>query len=152
MNNMRMSAGGRKVLTERFEGDVLRVYADPATGGAPWTGGYGHTGPDVHPGMLVNRDVADVWLVHDLAKAESIVNRVVSVALTQHEFDALVDFVFNLGDRLTGSTLLRDLNAGNYAAAADQFHVWDRAAGRVMAGLLRRRLAEAGYFKTKDVS
>ena len=148
---MRMSAAGRRALTEKFEGDVLKVYPDPATRGAPWSAGYGHTGPDVHPGMPVNQDMAEVWLIHDLAKAEAIVNRVVTIDLTQHEFDALVDFVFNLGDRLTGSTLLRDLNAGLPRAAADQFQRFDHAAGHVMAGLLRRRLAEADYFKAKDV-
>ena len=147
---MRMSADGRKVLTERFEGDVLKPYPDPATGGAPWTAGFGHTGSDVHPGMVVTPAMRDAWLIKDLAKAEAIVNRLVTVKLTQHEFDALVDFVFNLGDRLTGSTLLRLLNASQFHAAADQFLVWDHAAGKVMAGLLRRRQSEQSYFNTTD--
>jgi lysozyme len=150
MNNMRMSDEGRRVLTRRFEGDVLKVYPDPATGGAPWTAGCGHTGHDVHPGMVVTPAMVDAWLMQDLAKAESAVNHLVTVPLTQHEFDALVDFVFNLGNVLSGSTLLRLLNAGQFHAAADQFLLWDHAAGKVMAGLLRRRQAEQSYFNTTD--
>ena len=74
-------------------------------------------------------------------------NNVVTIALSQDEFDALVDFVFNLGKgAFEESTLLKDLNSGDIAAAATQFDPWDHAGGAVVAGLLRRREAEVAMF------
>ena len=82
-----------------------------------------------------------------MASAEGAVSHLVRVALTQGQFDALVDFVFNLGaGRLQGSTLLRDLNAGQYAPAAEQILAWDHGVvnGREteLSALKARRLAE----------
>jgi lysozyme len=71
----------------------------------------------------------------------------VTYPINQNEFDALVDFSFNDGNAaLDGSTLLKDVNEGNLDGAAAQFQLWDHAAGKVVAGLLRRRLAEAAEF------
>ena len=79
--------------------------------------------------------------------AVSFVNEMVEVALTQAQFDALVDFAFNLGvGNFKGSTLLKDINAGNFPAAVAQFQLWDRCGGVVNNGLLRRRNAEAAEF------
>ena len=92
-------------------------------------------------------------LAQDVSIAAACVNAVVTVKLTQQEFDALVDFVFNLGaGAFKGSTMLRNLNAGNFTSAAAQFDLWDRAGGAVVAGLLRRRQAEAALFDTSDAS
>ncbi len=130
-------------LTERFEGCRLNAYPD--TGGV-WTIGYGHT-HGVHQGMTCTPEQAQIWLIKDTQAAADAVNRLVSVLLKQSEFDALVDFVFNLGaGAFARSTMLKDLNAGNLAAAALQFPLWDRDAGRVLAGLLHRRLAEESEF------
>lgn len=130
-------------LTERFEGCRLAAYPD--TGGV-WTIGYGHT-HGVHEGMTCTREQAEAWLREDIRLAADAVNRLVSVLLKQSEFDALVDFVFNLGSgAFARSTMLEDLNAGNFAAAALQFPLWNRDAGRVLAGLLHRRLAEEAEF------
>jgi lysozyme len=135
-------------LTEQFEGLRLQAYPDPATGGSPWTIGYGHTGPEVHAGLVWTRQQAEVELQRDLGRAEAHVNQVVRQGdLGQGEFDALVDFAFNCGCRnLDGSALLRLVNEGDFAAAAREFERWDRGNGRVMAGLLRRRLAEKAEF------
>jgi lysozyme len=135
-------------LTERFEGFRLQAYAD--TGGI-WTIGYGHTN-GVHPGMTCTPEQAQVWLEQDTQAAANAVNRLVDVPLKQAEFDALVDFVFNLGaGAFARSTMLKDLNAGNLAAAALQFPLWDHDAGRVLAGLLHRRLAEQMEFEGRTV-
>lgn len=144
---MRYSLNGLH-LTEQFEGLRLRAYPDPASGGAPWTIGYGHTGPDVHAGLVWTPQQAEAELKRDIGRAESNVNAVVQrTDLSQGEFDALVDFAFNCGCRnLDGSTLLRLVNAGNFAAAANEFERWDRGDGKVVAGLLRRRLAERAEF------
>ncbi len=130
-------------LTQRFEGCRYVAYQDSV---GVWTIGYGHT-RGVHEGMTCTQAQALAWLVEDVASAEAEVNRVVTVPLTQHEFDALVDFVFNLGDgSFEHSTMLRLLNAGDHANAVNEFRKWDKAGGVEVAGLLRRRLAEAAEF------
>lgn len=134
-------------LTEQFEGCKLTAYPDPGTGGAPWTIGYGHTGPDVHPGLTITQEKAEQLLMQDTQKAAAAVNAKVTRDITQQEFDALVDFVFNVGSgNFAASTLLKKVNAGDIHGAASEFEKWDMAAGKHMAGLLRRRHAEAEEF------
>jgi lysozyme len=130
-------------LTESFEGCRLDAYLDSV--GVP-TIGYGHT-HGVTLGMTCTQDQAEQWLQQDIQVAAEAVNRMVTVTLTQQEFDALVDFTFNLGTgSLQKSTLLRLLNAGDYKGAATEFDKWDKAGGKVMAGLLRRRQSEEQMF------
>ncbi|ECI2457664.1 lysozyme [Salmonella enterica subsp. enterica] len=134
-------------LIKQFEGCRLNAYPDPATGGAPWTIGYGHTGNDVRPGMVWTQVQADSALISDLAQCERAISRLVKVTLTQNQFDALVSFVFNVGSgNLQSSTLLRKLNSGDYRGAADEFPRWNKADGKVMAGLTKRRAAERELF------
>jgi len=130
-------------LTEQFEGCKLNAYPDPGTGGDPWTIGYGHTGPEVHQGMTITQEQAEEYLAQDVKKAVSDVNAKLTVEVTQDEFDALVDFAFNCGcGNLNNSTLLKKVNAGDFQGASHEFEKWDMAAGKHMAGLLRRRQAE----------
>ena len=83
----------------------------------------------------------------DIARAVNCVNAAISIELTQPEFDALVDFVYNLGcTSFCASTMRRLINEGNTKAAAAQFDLWDHAGGKVVAGLLRRREAETQEF------
>ncbi|HEX3661022.1 MAG TPA: lysozyme [Acidobacteriaceae bacterium] len=140
-----LTYGGKGLtLTEQFEGCRLTAYQDQVR---VWTIGYGHTGPEVCAGMTVTLDEAQALLAKDVSNAAAFVNRIVMVELNQEEFDALVDFVFNLGaGSFENSTLLRMLNAGEFTAAAAQFAVWDRAGGAIVAGLLRRRQAETALF------
>jgi lysozyme len=144
VNNL--TYGGKGLaLTEQFEGCQLNAYQDQV---GIWTIGYGHTGAEVIAGLTITEAQAEAYLAADVASAAACVNRQVIVQLNQEEFDALVDFVFNLGaGAFGGSTLLREMNAGNFAAAAAQFEKWDRAGGVVVAGLLRRRQAEAALFQ-----
>jgi len=143
---MKLSDAGIALIKE-MEGLRLDAYPDPATGGDPWTIGYGHTGPDVRQGLMITAETAEELLRLDCAKFEDCVTDAVEVELAQHQFDALVSFAFNLGcGALMASTLLKLLNAGNFAAAEAQFTRWNRAAGKVMGGLTRRRLAEAEMF------
>ena len=137
--------GGKGLaLTEQFEGCRLTAYQDQV---GVLTIGYGHTGADVRPGMTISLEEAEALLAKDVSNAVACVNRAVTVALIQEEFDSLVDFVFNLGaGAFQQSTLLRLLNAGEFAAAAAQFALWDRAGGAEVAGLLRRRQAETALF------
>ena len=134
-------------LTEQFEGCKLTAYPDPATGGDPWTIGYGHTGSDVHKGLTITQEQAEELLMKDIQKAVQSVNSKVTTDITQNEFDALVDFVFNCGaGNFAGSTLLKKINAGDMEGAAHEFEKWDMAAGKHMAGLLKRRHAETLEF------
>jgi lysozyme len=134
-------------LTEQFEGVRLTSYPDPATGGDPWTIGYGHTGSDVHPNMTITQQQAEELLMKDVQKASQAVNSRVHTDITQDEFDALVDFVFNVGaGNFAGSTLLKKINEGDMEGAAHEFEKWDMAAGKHMAGLLKRRQAEENLF------
>jgi lysozyme len=133
-------------LTERFESCKLTAYQD--TGGV-WTIGWGHTGPEVVAGLTITQEQADAWLADDTEYAVDAVNYLVTVPLTQAEFDALVDFVYNVGRaNFFKSTLLAKLNAQDYAGAAAEFDRWDHVGGKVVAGLLRRREAEKQEFET----
>jgi lysozyme len=131
-------------LTESFEGLSLESYQDL---GGIWTIGYGHTGSGVGPGMACTQAQAEQWLEQDYAWAEGEVNAMVGIQPTQGEFDALTDFTFNCGRwNFDHSTLLRLVNEGDLPDAARQFERWDKVGGKVVAGLLRRRLAEEAEF------
>ncbi|WP_053063715.1 lysozyme [Caballeronia mineralivorans] len=116
--------------------------------GAPWTGGWGHTGAEMHYGMTFSREQAVAWLRQDVASAEATVKRVVRVGLNQEEYDALVDLVFNIGSgNFNTSTLLRKLNAGDTEGAIAEFARWNKAGGVVLAGLVKRREANRALFQ-----
>ena len=142
-NNFTYSKKGLQ-LTEQFEGLRLTAYQDQV---GVWTIGYGHTGKDVRPGLTITQQQAEDLLAKDVASAAASVNQLVTVVIGQNQFDALVDFTFNLGaGALGGSTLLRKLNAGDFAGAAAEFPKWCRAGGKVVLGLQRRRQAEQALF------
>jgi lysozyme len=133
-------------LIKQFEGLRLTAYQDMV---GVWTIGYGHTGPDVKPGLTITQQRAEQLLINDLVQFERGVNDLVTVQINQNQFDALVSFTYNLGvGSLQKSTLLRLLNAGSYQPAADEFPRWNRAGGNVVAGLARRRYAERQLFLT----
>lgn len=149
---MNISAKGLAFIGNH-EGLRLEAYPDPATGGAPWTVGYGHTGPEVVPGYTVTTEKALEDLQTDSEWAARAVTQEVMVPLSQNQFDALCSLVYNIGVRnFQNSTLLRLLNGGHYADAAAQFLVWDMAAGKHMAGLAARRADEKALFLTPEES
>ena len=135
-------------LIKQFEGCKLTAYQDSV---GVWTIGYGWTHPvdgkPIRAGMTIKQETAERLLKTGLVSYESDVSRLVKVGLTQGQFDALVSFTYNLGARsLLTSTLLRKLNAGDYAGAADEFLRWNKAGGKVLNGLTRRREAERALF------
>ena len=147
VNNLSYSQNGL-ALTKQFEGCRLTAYQDQV---GVWTIGYGHTGKGVVSGLTITQDQAEALLSSDIAGSAAYVNQVVTVPLGQNQFDALVDFVFNLGRAaFGGSTMLKQLNAGNFTPAAGQFVLWDHAGGQVVMGLLRRRQAEQAMFQQDD--
>lgn len=132
------------LLTQGFEGCRLVPYQD---GAGVWTDGFGNTHGVVPNGPAITIVQAVNDLQNNVQFADDAVNRLVTVKLTQGEFDALVDFVFNEGiGHFAASTMLTLLNAGDYAGAANQFDRWDLAGGQVVAGLIRRRNAEVAEF------
>lgn len=136
---------GGMAFTERFESCRLEAYQDVK---GVWTIGWGHTGPEVKAGLVWSQVTADAQLLEDVRFAVAAVNTV-KATLNQHEFDALVDFVFNCGvTAFFGSTLRKLLESGDHHGAANEFEKWDHAGGKVVAGLLRRRLAERDEFNS----
>jgi len=137
---MELSVEGLELI-KRSEGFRSREYKDVAGFS---TIGYGHRiTVNESFGAGISEAEATAILTGDVREAERVVARLVRVELTQGQFDALVDFCFNLGaGRLAESTLLRELNAGRHAAAAEELLKWDRAAGEVNEGLKARREAE----------
>jgi lysozyme len=148
---MRLSERGLELLRE-FEGFRDRAYPDPGSrDGKPVTIGYGSTrwedGTPIELGQTVTRERADEMLRREVAETEGAVDRLVTVPLSQSQFDALVSFAFNVGiGAFARSTLLRLLNAGDYAGAADQFLSWNKNDGAVMEGLTKRRQRERAMF------
>lgn len=131
-------------LIKRVEGIKLTRYKDVA---GYWTIGVGHKLQPWETMETITEAEAMRLLAQDVASAEAAINRLVKVALTQAQFDALVSFVFNVGSgAFARSTMLARLNAGDYAGAAAQFAKWVYAGGEVSQGLKNRRVAEAAYF------
>jgi len=154
---VKLGAAGRRLI-QLYEqgpdgGPALKAYLCPA---GVWTIGWGHT-KGVKEGDTCTPEQADRWLDEDTDWAERAVNDLVEVPLNQNQFDALVSFVFNVGrgsghddphgpSGFMGSTLLRLLNMADYAGAANQFRRWDKSKGRVLNGLVLRRMDEKALF------
>ena len=133
-------------LIKHFEGCELQAYQCAA---GVWTIGYGHT-KGVQPGDQWSEDHANHMLEVELEEYENYVSTAVTVPLSQNQFDALVSWVYNLGNgNLTSSTMLKVLNSGDYAGVPAQIKRWNKAGGKVLEGLTRRRQAEADMFEGK---
>ena len=142
---MQVSEKGIEFI-KQFENYSPRAYPDPATGGAPWTAGFGHT-KGVRYGDQTDIEQATRWLHEDVQEALAAVHDSVRVPLAQNQIDALVSFVFNVGvGNFMRSTLLKRINEQKFEQAADEFLRWDHANGKVMPGLTRRRIAERRRF------
>lgn len=115
-----------------------------------WTIGYGHT-RGVKQGDTCSKEQAEAWLCEDLESVYRDIDRFVHVPLSQGQFDALSSFTFNLGGHaLRDSTLLRLLNAKDYAGAEKQFPRWVHAGGQKLGGLIKRRAGEVEMFAAAD--
>jgi len=141
-------------LIKRFEGcakkradGLIEAYPDPGSGGDPWTIGWGATGPGIAPGAVWTQAQCDARLEADLAHyATAVAQELGDAPTTQNQFDALVSFHYNTG-AIARATLTQKHKAGDFAGAAAEFARWNKAAGKVMAGLVRRREAEAKLYR-----
>ena len=133
-------------LIKESEGLRLVSYVCPA---GKWTIGFGSTGPDVGPNMVITHAEAEARLDADLAHIEKGVEALVKVPISGNQFSALCSFAYNLGlGALGGSTLLRRLNAGDTSGAADEFLRWDHIGQSENDGLKTRRTKERALFLT----
>ena len=146
-DEMHVSPSGVDLICN-FEGLRLKAYDD---GVGVWTIGFGTTkypnGIRVKKGDTCTLDQAKAYMQNDLKSFEQTVNNTVKVPLNQNQFDALVSLAYNIGSTaFKNSTLVRQLNEGNYKTAANQFKVWVNAGGKRMQGLVNRRVAERTLF------
>lgn len=141
---MTHSANATK-LVEEFENCRLVAYQDE---NGIWTIGWGHTGPGVVEGLTCTQAQADAWQDEDLAVADAAIARLVRMALNQNQYDALASLIYNIGQgHFATSTCLRELNQGNAVGACAAIAMWNKAAGKVSKGLVRRRAAEQTLFR-----
>jgi lysozyme len=135
-------------LVKRNEGCKLAAYQDSVR---VWTIGYGHTGDDVAEGLQITQDQAEQLLRRDLEKFQDGVDDAVSGDTSDNQFGAMVSLAFNIGlGHFKTSTVLREHNAGNHQTAADAFLLWNKAGGRVLPGLDRRRREERDLYLQPD--
>lgn len=127
-------------LIQSFEGIRLAAYPDPGTGGDPWTIGYGHT-LGVRRGQVITREQATEFLIADLGTAERAVDHL-GFQLNENQRGALVSFTFN-----AGAGNLQKLASHGLAAIPNRLLLFNHAAGKVMAGLTRRRQAEKALWE-----
>lgn len=139
-------------LIKSFEGLRLESYLCP---GKKWTIGYGHTGKvngmSLKKGIVITRQESYFLLKEDINKFEDAINKYVKVDISQNQFDALVSFAYNVGiANFRLSTLLRKLNKKYYIGASKEFSRWNKAKGKVLDGLIRRRESERVLFNTEQ--
>tara|TARA_R110000803_G_scaffold94007_2_gene161454 strand:- start:2082 stop:2525 length:444 start_codon:yes stop_codon:yes gene_type:complete len=145
---MNISTEGLSLL-KKFEGCELKAYRCSAN---VLTIGYGHT-KDVTEDMEIDQDEAERMLMSEMSEYEGYITDNVEVPLDQNQFDAMVCWVYNLGvGNLRSSTLLKVLNNGEYDEVPTQIKRWDKAGGKVLKGLIRRRDAEAALFSGDEWS
>jgi len=140
-------------LIKRFEGFRGRAYRCPA---GIWTIGYGHTAaagpPAVAAGQELSVAEAEAILQRDVAKFARGVSGLLHVELQPQQFSALVSFAYNVGlANFRASSVLKAVNARDFAAVPQRLQLWTKAGGRTLPGLARRRAAEAELFCTGSV-
>jgi lysozyme len=145
-NSMKISKEGLSLI-KKFEGCKLESYLCAA--GVP-TIGYGST-KGIEMEMTISQERAEELLLEDIEVFEAEVSKAVEVPLHQHQYDALISWTFNLGGaNLNASTMLKVLNSSAYEDVPHQMKRWNKAGGKVLEGLTRRRLAEALLFEGND--
>jgi lysozyme len=143
---MKISEDGLELI-KKFEGCETTAYQDSV---GVWTIGFGHT-KGVEEGQTCSIEDAESMLADEMNEYEGYINNMVKVDLQQHEFDALVAWVYNLGPTNLGeSTMLKVLNGGQFDRVPDEMNRWTRAGGEILEGLVRRRQAESLMFQNLD--
>ena len=143
---MKISEDGLELI-KKFEGCETSAYQDSV---GVWTIGFGHT-KGVEEGQTCSIEDAESMLADEMDEYEGYINNMVKVDLQQHEFDALVAWVYNLGPTNLGeSTMLKVLNGGQFDRVPEEMNRWTRGGGKILEGLVRRRQAESLMFQDLD--
>jgi GH24 family phage-related lysozyme (muramidase) len=150
---MNVSTAGENLI-KSFEGCAKKrpdgkfdAYPDPGTGNDPWTIGWGSTGPDIRKGVVWTQAECDARFAKHLQQfAADVTEALKGAPVTQGQFDAMVSFHYNTG-AIFKATLTRLHRARQYAAAAREFDKWNKAGGKALAGLTRRRAAERAMYE-----
>jgi lysozyme len=141
---MKINKSGLEII-KRFEGCKLKAYLCPAQ---IWTIGYGST-HNVYEGLTISQIEANRRLQRDIEAIEAGISRFIKVDVNPNQYSACVSLAFNIGvGAFRNSTLLKMINAGELAKAAEQFLVWKYAGGKILPGLVKRREAERELFLT----
>ncbi len=143
---MKINSKGLELI-KSFEGCRLTAYK-PVKAEKFWTIGYGHYGADVTQGMTITQAQAEQLLKQDLAKFEGYVEKYVSIPLTENQFSALVSFTYNCG----AGNLQKLVRNRNTAQIAEAILLYNKASGKVLNGLVRRRKAERELFLSDGVT
>lgn len=152
-------------VIQHIEGCKLKAYPDPKTGGVPWTIGWGSTGLGIERGVTWTQAQADDRLTADVEKREAIANNALTVPVTQGQFDAFVDMIYNIGPGARGakdgiimlkagvySTFMRKLLARDYDGSRDEIIKWCSPGTNVEHGLTRRRTMDQALWDGKSAA
>ena len=140
-----------KELIKSYEGLRLKAYQDS---GGIWTTGYGHTGADVHPGMVISKERAEELFDKDIEKFQlGILHLLTDKENTNpNQFSAMVSLAYNIGLGAFGkSSVLRFHNQGQFQKASSAFGLWNKVNGEILQGLAKRRTAESSLYNKKEL-
>jgi GH24 family phage-related lysozyme (muramidase) len=144
MNNFDIEFIDTEII-RRFEGKSLTAYWDKY--GKVWTISYGLTGPDIVKGLVLTEEQSSKMFMDRIEKMVFDLKNLIKIDITKNQFIACLSFSWNVGIKAFGdSTLLKLLNAGAYDNAAEQFLRWNKAGGKILSGLTKRRKAERSLF------
>jgi lysozyme len=136
-----------------FEGHSLKAYPDPVTKGDPWTISWGLTGAWVKPGLVITQDESKQRFMEYIQKFCDQLTPLIKVPVSKSQYVAVLSLAWNVGiGNISKSTLLKKLNAQDFKGAADEFLKWNKAGGKVIPGLTRRRVAEREFFLTGKIA
>ena len=148
---MKIDKYGEKLI-KQFESCKLTAYkADNAE--KYYTIGWGHYGADVKKDMKISKEAADKLFRNDIKYFETSVNSCLKVKVTQSMFNALVSFTYNVGfSAFKTSTLLKYVNKKQFTKASNEFKKWNKCGGKVLKGLVKRRLLEKTEFERQGLA
>ena len=148
---MKIDKYGEKLI-KQFESCKLFAYkADKSE--KYYTIGWGHYGADVGKNAIITKETADKLFRNDIKYFESCVNSCLKVKITQSMFNALVSFTYNVGyGAFKNSTLLKYVNKSQFKKASNEFKKWNKCGGKVLNGLVKRRLLEKTEFERQGLA
>lgn len=147
---MQLTFEDTKIIRD-FEGHSLKAYPDPVTKGDPWTISWGLTGSWVKPGLVISTEESQKRFMEYISNFCKEIDKLLKPAspLSKNQYVAILSLAWNIGTgNLSKSTLLKKTNAGDLKGAADEFLKWNKAGGKEIKGLTRRRAAEREFFLT----